>query len=138
VPFAGVVQLAGLNEQLIGVLAHRLEEPVSRSPRRALHDRHQRLVDQAREQIERQCRGDGTRGLGVEPAYEHGEVAKRPLLGGLEQLVAPLDRRAECAVMRGREAVRAANVAQARLERAEQFGRRHHVDVGGGKLDGER
>ena len=64
-------------------------------------------------------RGDRPRRLGVEPADEDGEASKRLLLGGIKQLVAPLERGAKGPVVSGRGPVGAAKFVQARFEAGE-------------------
>ena len=100
VPFARGVHLAALDEQLKRVLADGFEQPVPRLPLRCLHGRDERLLHQAREQIEREARGHGARGTGVEAAHEHGQAPERVPLWPVQELVAPLHRGADRTVMR--------------------------------------
>jgi hypothetical protein len=84
VALTGRLQLAGVGEQLVGELAHRLQQPISRPSPRALHDGDERLVDQAGEHFERQRWADSRRCSAVEAADEDGERAERVLLYGIE------------------------------------------------------
>jgi hypothetical protein len=92
--------LTGVREQFVGVLADGLEQPVSRASPRALRDRDERLVDEAREHLQGEPRGYRHRSGGIEPAHEHAQVSQRPPLLGIEELVAPRHRGPDRPVMR--------------------------------------
>ena len=92
VTLAGRLELAARHQQLVGVLAHGLEQPVARPAPRGLAGGDDRLVHEAGEHVQREPGRDRHRGLGVEAADEDGQAPERRLLRGLEQLVAPLDR----------------------------------------------
>ena len=76
--------------------------------------------------------------VGVEAAHEHGQVPVRPLLGGVEQLVAPLDGGSHRLVASRGEPRPAAQRAQSRLEISEDLRGRHDPDPRRGELDRER
>jgi hypothetical protein len=136
--FAGGVQLAGLQEQLAGVLAHGLEQPVSGPPAGRLDDRHQRLVHEACEHIHRQARRDRRSRLRVKAAHEHRQAAKGLLLGWVEELVAPFDGGPHRPVVRRRESSAPAQRPEPGLQTREDLCRGHHADPGGGQLDRQR
>jgi hypothetical protein len=86
-------------ELLESVLAQRLEELVARL-RPVVGGRHERLVDEAREHVERRRRFgvDGFGGGQGEPALEDGEAREEVLLARVEERVAPVDHRAQRAL----------------------------------------
>ena len=135
---AGRLELAARHQQLVGVLAHGLEQPVARPAQRGLVGGDDRLVDEAREHVDREPRRDRRRGLGVEGGHEHGQAPERRLLRGLEQVVAPLDRGSHRPVAGRGEPRAAAERAQPRLEIGEDLRRRHDADPRSGELDRQR
>ena len=135
---AGRLELAARHQQLVGVLAHGLEQPVARPAQRGLVSGDDRLVDEAGEHVHREPRRHRRRGLGVEGSDEHGQTPERRLLRGLEQLVAPLDRGSHRPVAGRGEPRAAAERAQPRLEIGQDLRRRHDADPRSGELDRQR
>ena len=95
VPYPGLVELSGFGQSCFGVLAYHLEKFVpSGQAARIGHDK--RLVDEPAEH------GDGVadpaqlgRGVQIEPAGAHRQLAKRRSLLVGQQLVAPIEGRGQ-------------------------------------------
>jgi len=121
----------------MGVLAHRLEQPVPGPPAPLLHHRDERPVDQPRQQAGRKPR-DGAGRVGVEAAHEHRQSAEGPLLVGLQQPHAPRHGRAHAAVVLGEAGSTAGQVAQTGIHAGEDLRRRHRAQPGRGQLDRQR
>ena len=97
VPVSGRGQLAGLAEAIEGELANRLQQSI---PAVALVELHQALVHEPGEHVEDVDRGNeiavarnGLGGIEGERPLEHCETAQHRLLGGVEQVDAPRNRR---------------------------------------------
>ena len=99
VALADGLLVAGGREALGGVGADRLEHHQSRRPVGVLAAHEQALGDQA---VERVKTGGGDRfgGLHRRAAGEHREPGEAGLLGVAEQVVAPVDGRAQCLLAR--------------------------------------
>lgn len=136
--FTRDVELAGLDQELEGVLADGLEQPVPRASSGALGDRDERLVHEAREDVERELRGDRPGGAGVEAADEHRQASERLPVDGIEQLVAPLHRGSDRPVVWGGEPIAPAERAKPRLQAREDLRRGHDADTGRSELDRQR
>ena len=96
-------------------------------------------VDQRREaRQEVVAAADGLGGVERAAAVEDGEAREERLLVGAEQVVAPVDRRAERLLARGQVAWAAGEEVEALLEPGEQRLRREQLRAGGGELDRER
>ena len=74
----------------------------------------------------------------VQPPCEDGEAREERLLVGAEQVVAPVDRRAERLLARGQVARAAGEEVEALLEPGEQRLRGEQLGARGGELDRER
>ena len=94
------VHLRGVDEPIGAVLAQRLEEPVARRRPRVVREDHgagNEPVDDV-EDLEFVDAVAARHRLGrvkPEPAGEHGEPSEDPLIGRVEQIVGPVDRRPE-------------------------------------------
>ncbi len=116
------VVLRGLRQALRGVIADRLQHEEPRLAVIRLDLPHEALVHErshAVEGVEVAAGGDRLRRLEREPAAEHREPAEEPLLGFVEQVVAPGDRAAE-RLLALREVARAAREQLERLPQARQ------------------
>jgi hypothetical protein len=122
----------------VSVLTHGFKQPVPRSSARRLARDDDRFVHEPRERVDRQARRDRQRRVGIETAHEHRKAAERPLLGGVEQVVAPLNRGPHGPVPRGRDAWAAAEATEPRFEVREDLGRRHRADPRSSELNRER
>ena len=71
----------------------------------------------------------------VEAADEHAKVPEPSLLRGLEKPIAPLDRRSDVALMRGRRPPPAAQLEQSLVEACGDLSWRHGVDPRRRQLD---
>jgi hypothetical protein len=138
-------QLWGEIELLDGVLPHRLEHLETRGPVLAVHLPQQALVGQAQQPIHgfdsRQGRSevvhDRLDGLDVR-AREAGEDGEEALLGGRQQLVAPVDRRAQGLLALGEVARAAAQRAKAAAKPLPERVQGEDAQAGGRELDRER
>ncbi len=116
VPLADRVAVARGIELLHRILAHRLEHRVAAGIR---VERHERLVDESREELEDvACRdlascGNGLGGVEREPAREHGEAAQQRALRLGEKVVAPVDQCAQRLLSRQRRPVAGGEQAEA-------------------------
>ena len=133
----GLAQLAGR------VLADRLEQAVACLPGPA-RDVDERTVDEPSEEVEHVgavdigARGDGLTGAQRERAAEYREAAEHGLLAGVEHPVAPVERRRERAVTRGRRSVLLAEQAAVVQQPLGDLvgGQQRHARRG--QLDGQR
>jgi hypothetical protein len=92
------------------------------------------------ERLEYVQRGPGHRLGGVQrrAAGEHGETGEGPALVRRQQRPAPLERRRERALARGRVARAGAERVEAFAQPPGELGHRQHVDATGRQLDRER
>ena len=97
----------------------------------------QALGDQAVERVE-SGGGDRLGRLHGRAAGEHREAREAPLLGVAEQVVAPVDRRAQRLLARGRVAGAGAQRAERGVEALGDLGRRQQSAAGGRQLDRQR
>ena len=136
-------RLAGLGQLLLGVLADRLEQAVARLAAGAVGD-DERLLDQRRDEIEdrlgleRVGGGYGLGGIEREAAREDGQPAQQRPLGLGEEVVAPVDQRAQRLLAAQRGARAAGEQAEAVAEAVGDLLGRQHRDAGGRQLDRER
>jgi hypothetical protein len=144
---AGVaaLELGGLAagaQALGGVLAHQLEQQVAGRAVLLAHH-HQRAVDQAAEHVEQ---GPGLARVGAhrlggvegEAAAEHRQPGEERLLLAGEQVVAPVDGRAQRAVAGDGVARAGGEQAEAVVQAGEQLLGGEQAHARGGQLDGER
>ena len=151
VPGAQRGVLAGLEQPVGGVSADRLEQPVAHRGRlraaaaRPRHlNRDERLVDQAREQVEHlagleagscaHCLG----GLQGPAARKDRGPAEHRLLRLAKEVVAPVNGGAECPVARERGAGAAGEQPEAVLDAGEELLHGEHARARRGELERER
>jgi hypothetical protein len=135
--------LARLVQPLAGVLAHRLEQPVADRATVAL-DAHERLLDQATEQLEDRASSERLSaayllgGREAEGTGEHGEPPEQHALVGAEQLVAPGECRRERPLPRKRRAAARAEHAERVAQPLQNLLWREHADPRRPQLERER
>ncbi len=143
VPLPRGLRLSRLDQALLSVLAHGLEQTVAGIRAALALHHHQRLVDQAREQVHdlelvrRLARHPGRR-FQRPPTREHREPPEQTLLLGRELVVAPLDRRPQGLVPRHRGPAAAGQQAEAIIQPGSDLIQREDPDPRRGQLDGER
>jgi hypothetical protein len=125
--------LPGFVEPLPGVLAQRLQQEEALVAERLK----QALVEERRELIEIGSR-DRLGGVEGEGAAKDGEPAEGSLSGGVEQVVAPFDRRAQRSLPLGQIDRAAREQRQRRVQALQQCGGRQKLRPRRGKLDRER
>jgi hypothetical protein len=135
--------LAHLMQPLAGILAHRLEQLVAGRATLAV-DAHERLFDQAAEQLEDRAGSERLTaayllgGLEAEAAGEDGEPPEQHALVGAEQLVAPVERGRERPLPRKRRAAARAEHAERVAQPLQYLFRREHADPCRRQLERER
>ena len=138
-----VVGFAGLAELFQRVLAHRLQQPVSRSATCAF-GHHQRLVDQQGELVEHlvaldvAAAGDRLGGVEVEPAHEHRQPAEQDPFGLGQQRVRPIHRGAQRLLAAHRGARTAGQQPEPVMQAVEDLGQRQRAHPCRGELDRQR
>ncbi len=139
VPLPGGRRLTRLLEAIGTEEADGLEEAVAAGLGLA-HD--EALVDQFGQRVGHGLAvrrgGEGLDGVEVEPRREDREVAQERLFSGLQQLVAPADRRRHGLVPGVGPARAAGQGAEAALEPAGQLGEVPPTELSGGQLEGQR
>jgi hypothetical protein len=119
----------------LGVLPNGLQHAVTHLLRRRV-GQHQRAVDQRRQAVQHVPPGhQGLSRLEVEPSREHRQLLEQRPLGGLEQLVAPIQRRLHRLLPRAGVADMTAQ--QRGFQPIEDLGRRQDAAPGRGQLDGQ-
>jgi hypothetical protein len=120
--------------QLARVLADQIEEPVAvaRTPHHARVDERGEVVDR------RPLTADGEPSLAGEAAVEDRQAAQEVLRVGIEQLVAPVERRAHRALARGLVARSAGQHLETRVQAFEQLVGGESTEPGSGELDRQR
>ena len=137
------VRLAGFAELLQRVLAHRLQEAISR-PVLDVFGHHERLVDEQGELIEDlialdvMASADRLRGVEVEPAHEDRQSPKQRLLGLGQQRVRPIHRGAQRLLATHRRPSAAGEKAEAVVKAVDDLGQRQRSDARRGELDRQR
>ena len=132
-----------VQELLLGIEPHGLEQPVA-ALGAALLCTDERLLDQAAEDVGDLGQAElvaGAHGLGgpeLEAAREHGEPAEEDALVGLEQIVAPAQRRREGLLPGRRRTGARAQEAEAVVEPLGDRRRPEAPDAPGRQLDRER
>ena len=135
--------LSRLRQPLAGVHADGLEEPVA-APRGALLDRHERLLGEPRERIRRHLRVEAVAGahlldgVELEPAGEYGQPPEEHRFVGLEQVVAPLQRRRQRLLPRRRGVAAVAQDPEAVVEPLRDRRRAQRAESTRGELERER
>ena len=128
---------------LARVLPHGLQEPVASTCLPALRD-HERFGDQSRQEIQHLLRrhtvtgADGLRRLQRPATGEHGQPAQEQALRLAQQVIAPVQRRAERLLARQGSAATAGQQAKAVVEPRPQLVERQRRESCGCQLDGER
>jgi hypothetical protein len=126
------------HEPCLGTLTDRLEQPVAHL-RGGRFGQHQRAVDQGREAVQHILTGPKDLGrVEVESASEHRQLLEQQPLGGLEQLVAPVEGCLHRALTRAGVADTAAQQGQSGVQPIQDLRRRQHPAPRGGQLDGQR
>ncbi len=140
VPAPDLVRLAARFEALEGVGADRLQHREARLAVGLFLLAEHVVVDERRRGRSRRPSPPQTASAAgsVQPPCEDGEAREERLLVGAEQVVAPVDRRAERLLARGQVAWAAGEEVEALLEPGEQRLRREQLRAGGGELDRER
>src|SRR4051794_5375960 len=94
------------------------------------------LVDQRPDGVQVPAERRGS--IEVEPSCQDPEPAEDPLLDRVQQLVAPVDRRAQCALSLGEVTRTASDRVQAAAEPVQDLRRGQHLYPCGGKFNGKR
>ena len=135
------VRLVRRGELLLCVLTHRLEHPVAR---RFGVDLDERFVDQGGHEVEHVVRGDRAAGghrfgrVEREAAGECCQPREHGLLGGIEQVVAPVDQRAQRLLSRQARPGAAREELEAVVQTLGDRFDRQRAHASGGELQRER
>jgi hypothetical protein len=123
-------------QQVGGVLAHRLQQPVSEGGRGSLGG-DEALVDKGAEQVcdieslDAGGRRDSLRGFQLETAHEHGQPLEQLSLGCRKQVVGPVDHGCEGLLPREGLAATAGQEEEPPVEPPVQVVERHRRQAGG-------
>src|SRR5439155_3048295 len=137
------LELAALEELFAGVRARRLEQPIRRGSAAEV-GRNERLGHEVRHALDdvraRELRARRDRGGGVEreASREHRQPPQDDALRLGQQLVAPVERRAQRLLARQRRAAAACEEPEAIVEPRRDAFDAERGDARGGELDGER
>ena len=143
VPRRERLRLTGVLELARGVQPHGLEQPVA-AVGPAVVEADERLLDEASEHVgdlrrlEEVACADRLGGAELEPAREDAEAAEEDALVGLEEIVAPAERRLERLLPRRRLARPRAKQAEAIVEPRCDRRRGERADAAGCELERER
>ena len=137
-----VLDLAALDEAIEGVLLDRLEHREARTPDRTLAPPQETRVRKRRQPLDHPCavlsfRRDRLGGVEGAAPRKDGETREQNLVGGIEELVAPVDGPAQRLVARGKIAPAAGQQLQSVLEPPERLLGREQLHPGCGELDRE-
>ena len=137
------ISLAGLLQFFGAVLAHRVQQPVTRRAA-ATVGHHQRLVDEQAELIEDlemfdvTARGDRPRGVEVEATHKHRQPAKQHPLGVGQQRMRPVHRGAQGLLAAHRGARTAGQQPEPVMQAVEDLGQRQRAHPRRRQLDRQR
>ena len=135
--------LARLCQTIRRVDAHGLQQPVPALT--SVHvDGHQRLVHQPRQQGHDRLAREAVVGAHefgggeLESSSEHGESAEQHLFVGVEQPVAPVERRSQCLLAGRRRFARRPQYTESTVEPLRQGGGVERTEAPGGEFDRQR